>query len=466
VAGCGPERIGGIMPVMATRPVGLRGRVTAAFAIGALLLSACVTFASYELARRNLFQERERTAVRSTYFDAAVVNSGLAGSSPDVLEILRSLDTGADRYVLLYRDGRWYSRNAGASADAVTADLQRMALGGEAGVQRVHRPGGPVMVVAVPLSSSAVFYEVVSLRELERTLQVLALVMVAVAIMVAAGGAAVGWYVTRHAMRPLEAVARTAREIAGGDLAARLDPDLEPDLAQLSTTFNQMADELNRRMERDRRFAADVSHELRSPLQTLSAAASVVDRRRTGMDAKVAAALGLITLEIGRFQALVDDLLELSRGGEVHRRPVVIERLVTDVVRGHGLAAEIVEILPGTPEIWQVDHRRVERALGNLIENAIRYGGGPVAVRAGHQDKTCFLEVDDAGPGVAVTDREAIFDRFVRGPAAHARGDSDGTGLGLSIVAQHADAHDGRVSVGERPGGGARFRLELTGCVS
>jgi two-component system sensor histidine kinase MtrB len=448
--------------------MGLRTRVSAAFAIGALLLSACVTLISYELVRSTLFSERERTAVRATYFDAAVVNAGLAGRAPRVLDVLQSLDTGADRYVLLERNNEWYSPAADPDASAVVpAALQAMAKRGEAGAQRVRRSGQPALIVAVPLSSSAVFYEVVSLRELERTLQVLALVLAAVAIMVAGGGATLGWYVTRHALYPLTAVADAARTIANGDLDTRLDPHAEPDLAELSASFNDMADELNRRIERDRRFAADVSHELRSPLQTLAAAASVMDRRRAELDPRAAAAVGLITGEIARFQTLVADLLELARGDRpAHREPTDVPELVKRVCRSRGMTGDVLQVEAGTPAVWRVDRRRVEQALGNLVDNAVRYGGEVVAVRVGCVDADrCFIEVDDSGPGVAEEDRATIFDRFVRGRAANARGDTDGTGLGLSIVAQHVAAHQGAVSVGDRPGGGARFRLELSGCL-
>jgi signal transduction histidine kinase len=450
------------------RRLGLRARVSAAFAVGALLLSACVTLVSYELTRSTLFSERERTSVRSTYFDAAVVDAGLEGGNPDVLEVLRSLDPGADRYVLLERDGRWFSRSADPAATAaVSAELRTMAHSGQAGAQRVRRGGEPALVVAVPLSSSTVFYEVVSLRELDRTLQVLALVLTAVAMMVAGGGAAVGWYVTRHALHPLTAVADAARTIADGDLDARLDPDTEPDLAQLSVSFNHMADQLTRRMERDRRFAADVSHELRSPLQTLSAAVSVVDRRRDGLDPKLAIALGLITDEVTRFQALVEDLLELTRGDRpAGREPTDIPALVAQVCRSRGLTGNLLRIEADTPVVWQVDRRRVEQALGNLVDNALRYGGEVRAIRMGRAEgQRCFLEVDDRGPGITAEDREVIFDRFVRGRAANARGGTDGTGLGLSIVAQHAAAHQGSVDVSDCPGGGARFRIELAGCL-
>ncbi len=446
--------------------IGLRARVTAAFAVGALLLSACVAFVSYELVRRTLFNERERTAVRATYFDAAVVHAGLTGRNPDVVELLRSLDTGADRYALLYRDGTWYSRSAEPLASAaVPVRLREMTARGDPGAQRIRADGRPAIVVGVPLSASAVFYEVVQLRELERTLQVLAFALAAVAIMVAGGGAAVGWYVTRHALRPMGAVAAAARGIAGGDLDTRLDPQTEPDLAELSTSFNHMADQLARRIERDRRFAADVSHELRSPLQTLAAAVSVVDRRRDRLDERSATAVTLITEEVARFQSLVSDLLELARGDRpAQREPVDIELLAARVCRSIGVSDDIVGLDPGTPTVWSVDRRRVEQALCNLAENAVRYGGGPVAVRLGCDPAGgCFVEVDDTGPGIAEEDRMTIFDRFVRGPAARARGASDGTGLGLAIVAEHAKAHGGRVTVGNRPGGGARFRIDLPG---
>ncbi|MEU8659749.1 HAMP domain-containing sensor histidine kinase, partial [Actinoplanes philippinensis] len=255
-------------------------------------------------------------------------------------------------------------------------------------------------------------------------------------------------------------VAVAARGIAAGDLTTRLDTATEPDVAPLSAAFNDMADQLAVRLQRDRRFAADVSHGLRSPLQTLEAAVSVIDKRRDQLDARTATAVGLLTAEVGRFQALVNDLLELARTDQpAHREPTDLAELAERVCRTRNLAADLVETADGTPETWPADRRRIEQALGNLLDNAIRYGGGPVAVRA----RPGWLEVDDAGPGVAEQDRASIFDRFVRGPAANARGNGDGTGLGLAIVAEHAAAHGGTATVTDRPGGGARFRIEIPG---
>ncbi|WP_026185132.1 sensor histidine kinase [Salinispora pacifica] len=446
------------------RHLGLRARVTAGFAVGAALLASSMALISYDLTRRSLLDERERTAVRAAYFDAAVVRIGLNTDEPDVVEVLRSLDTGSSRRPLLHLDGSWYGRTAETAATSVPAALQRQVRAGQPGVQRVQLAGQPTLLVGVPLPDGASYYELTSLRELEETFQVLALALTAVAIMVAGAGAAFGWYATRHSLRPLTAVADAAERISAGDFTTRLAPATDPDLTRLSTSFNDMVDQLARRIERDRRFAADVSHELRSPLQTLYAAASVLTRRRGHHDERTATAAGLVADEIGRFQQLVNDLLELARTDQpAQRESVDIAALAGEVCQSRELPESLVRPDPGMPTEWRVDRRRTEQLLVNLLENAVRYGGGPVAVRLSAIGATGIIEVDDAGPGVPVADRGVIFDRFVRSRAARARGGTDGTGLGLAIVAQHATAHGGHAMVADRPGGGARFRVELPG---
>ncbi|MFS8477977.1 MAG: HAMP domain-containing sensor histidine kinase [Micromonosporaceae bacterium] len=444
----------------------LRARVIAGFTGGALLLSTSMALISYQLTRSSLLGGRERATVRAAYLDAAVVRAGLAAEQPDLLEILRSLDTGENRRVVLRRNGEWYSRTAGVPS-AVPPALQEMVEQGRAGVQLVRADGRPAVVVGVPLSSSTALYEVDSLRELDQTLRVLGLVLTLVAVVTAGAGASLGWYASRYVLRPIRSVARAAQEISAGDFSTRLDPAAEPDLAPLTSSFNHMVDQLSERMARDRRFAADVSHELRSPLQTLAAAASVLTRRKEHLDERSATAANLVVLEVARFQSLVNDLVELARSDLPASRGVVdVAELAREVCRSRGVPEDLVEVVDDVPVRWHVDRRRLKQVLGNLLDNAAKHGGGALAVRLGRAGDVCYLEVDDEGPGVSPEDKEVIFDRFVRGRSARARRDDDGAGLGLALVAQHAAAHGGRVLALDRPGGGARFRVELPGALS
>jgi signal transduction histidine kinase len=445
------------------RRAGLRTRVIAGFAAGALALSASMALVSYQVARSSLLSNRERSTVRAATFDARVITAGLNTDHPDIVAVLRSLDTGGNRRALLHRDGSWYARGADPGAiTAVPPGLQRLVEAGGQGIQRVRVDGVPAVVVGVSLSPTTALYEVDYLRELDQTLRVLGWVLTLVAAVVGAAGAGLGWYATRYVLRPLRSVADAAQGITAGDLTARLDPATDPDLQRLTTSFNEMVDQLSRRIERDRRFAADVSHELRSPLQTLAASASVLHRRRDQLDPRTATAAGLVVEEIERFQSLVDDLLELSRGDQpVKRAPADMAELAYRVVELRGLPTGIIHCGPPDRLLWTVDRRRIEQILVNLLDNAVTHGGGPTVLRIDAERGAGVIEVDDEGPGVNPADRTVIFDRFVRGRSAGARGGDNGTGLGLSLVAQHVGVHGGRVTVLDRPGGGARFRVEL-----
>nr|WP_296076491.1 HAMP domain-containing sensor histidine kinase [uncultured Actinoplanes sp.] len=446
------------------RRPGLRIRVTAGFAAGALCLATVMAALSYQITRHSLLGEREDTAVRAAYYDAAIVRTGIRTAQPDIAEILSSIDTGENRRAVLHNNGTWYARTADPGVtDAVPVALQQRADQGHTAVQRIRLDGEPTLVVAVPISPATTYYEIDSLRELDRTLQLVALILTLVAIGTALVGAGLGWYAGRYALRPVARVTQAARDIAAGQVQARLDPATEPDLAQLTLSFNDMVDQLAARLEKDRRFAADVSHELRSPLQTLAAAASVLTRGRERLDFRTATAAGLVADEVERFQALVEDLLSLSRGEQPAERSAVdVRELAGQVCRARELPEDLIAVIG--PREWLIDRRRVEQLLVNLLDNADAYGGGPIAVRFRLDGDEGVIEVDDDGPGVSPDDRLVIFDRFVRGRAAHARANSHGTGLGLALVAQHAAAHGGSATVLDRPGGGARFHVRLQGC--
>jgi two-component system, OmpR family, sensor histidine kinase MtrB len=447
------------------RRPGLRARVTAVLAGGALVLSAAIATLSYEFIRGSLLAERERTATRTTYFDATSVRADLASEDADIVEVLRALNTGPFRRPLVVIDGKQYSTSAAiGSASELPPALQGLVEGGEAGAQRVRTQAGAALIIGIPLSETTQYYEIHSLAELEQTLSVIGLVLVLVAAGTTVAGAGLGWYTTRRVLRPLASVAEAARGIAGGDLTARLDAAAEPELERLTRSFNHMVDQLAHRIERDRRFAADVSHELRSPLQTLSAAATVLSNRRDRMDERTAVAAQLVSEEVLRFQQLVTDLLEIAKG---HQPPdwsyVDVAAMARQLCQDRGLNPAIVSVDDGVDRTWRVDRRRFEQVIGNLLDNAREHGGGAVAVHLGRAGLTRFIEVDDEGPGVLPEDRTSIFDPFVRGRAAKSRGGGDGAGLGLAIVAQHAETHGGHAKVLDRPGGGARFRVEISG---
>jgi signal transduction histidine kinase len=179
-------------------------------------------------------------------------------------------------------------------------------------------------------------------------------------------------------------------------------------------------------------------------------------------------ALDLLAADLHRFQRLVEDLLEISRfdagAVELSLEDVRVSELVRHAV-SHRAGSEVpVEVEgPARSAVVRADKRRLERVLVNLVDNAENHGRGVVGVGVGFDDGAVRIAVDDAGPGIAVLDRERVFERFARGSAAGRRstGGGQGVGLGLALVAEHVRVHGGSVWVEDRPGGGARFVVEL-----
>jgi signal transduction histidine kinase len=254
----------------------------------------------------------------------------------------------------------------------------------------------------------------------------------------------------------------------------RLEPTDDPDLRLLAHAFNDMASALQMRVERDARFASDVSHELRSPLMTLAASVEVMQARRDDMPERAQSALDLLVADVTRFQGLVEDLLEISRFDAGAIRLNLEDLLVAEFVR----QAVAVSSVPGTriavtdraeAVIIRGDRRRLARVVANLIDNARLHGGGDATITVTEPDGEgeplghIWIIVEDHGSGVPAEERELIFERFARGAVAGRRSSSDGAGLGLALLDEHVRMHGGRVWVEDRLDGepGARFVLEL-----
>jgi len=242
----------------------------------------------------------------------------------------------------------------------------------------------------------------------------------------------------------------------------------DEEVQQLTESFNLMVSQLVERLERDARFASDVSHELRSPLTTLATTASVLNQHREELSSAGQESLSLLLADLAIFQSLVEDLLEMARS-DAGAVPLAIETVksielvrqsVRSASRRHGLDEPPVEVRPdiGDPLV-RVDRRRFERVITNLIDNAHRYANGAVAVRLTIEDGQLAVNVDDNGAGVPHEEREHVFERFFRGRAAHDRGIARGTGLGLALSRDHVLAIGGTLRVMESPEGGARFQI-------
>jgi signal transduction histidine kinase len=279
-------------------------------------------------------------------------------------------------------------------------------------------------------------------------------------------GAILGGWASGKATRPLNLVAATAAQIAGGDLDTRLPNTIDPDLAIIVGSFNTMVDSLQQRVERDARFAADVGHELRSPLTTLVASVELLGRHRHELPPRAIQAIDLVAGDLTRLQHLLDNLLHLARADAGLDLTDATPLPLHDLLR-HTLAraGHRTELLHGERDgEVRGDKFLLERAFANLIDNADRHGGGLCAVTVQPDGGNLIVLVDDDGPGVHPEDRERIFDRFATSRSA--RRSSSGTGLGLALAAQTLTAHDGALWCTDCPGRGARFVASLPAVAS
>jgi len=329
------------------------------------------------------------------------------------------------------------------------------------------------IVVVLPIrggvldGSFAVFAQ--TLRSADDAVRRLILLL-ALATPVALGLALLGGSrIARLALGPVDEMTRTAAAIDAAHAGERLpDPGRDDELGRLARTLNAMLDRLERALGRERRFAADASHELRTPLGVMSAELDVA-LRRPGDAAPSREVLDSVREEVGRMSRMVENLLVLSRadsvaGVELARSDTDLLDLAVGVVaRLQPVAAERgIEVrLEGAPVHRAVDPELLAHALSNLVENALKYGEGPVTVRV-LDGEAPRIEVADHGPGIAEEDLAHVFDRFYRVDRARGR-ETGGAGLGLAITRAVVEAHGGEVSVASRVGEGSTFTIALGG---
>ncbi|HCX84550.1 MAG TPA: two-component sensor histidine kinase [Micrococcales bacterium] len=289
--------------------------------------------------------------------------------------------------------------------------------------------------------------------------------------------AAMALYLTRQVLGPVQQAARTAERLAAGHLDERMTEHGRDELALLGRSFNEMAESLQDQIERlaglsrvQQQFVSDVSHELRTPLTTIRMASELLYDARGDFDATTRRSAELLHAQVDRFEALLADLLEISRF-DAGAAVLDVEHLDvrTVVRRAVDLAAPLAERMgtsfvleePGQACRADLDPRRVERVLRNLLANAIEHAEGrPIEVVVAADDRAVAVSVVDHGVGMTARQTEQVFDRFWRGDPSRAR-TIGGTGLGLAISLEDARLHGGRLEAWGRPGVGASFRLTL-----
>jgi two-component system, OmpR family, sensor kinase len=355
------------------------------------------------------------------------------------------------------------------SATNVGRDSVRYFTVGAVGGGRSYRvrasvePGAPAMLVLA-----------LSLKDVEGTLHRLIAIELLVTALVLAGMAALGLWVVRLGLRPLDAIGQTAAAIAAGDLSRRVErAEPRTEVGRLGLALNAMLSQIESAFrareasERKlRRFVADASHELRTPLAAVRAYAELFTRGAAQRPADLERSMKGISRESERMSLLVEDLLLLARLDEGRR----LER---DLVRVDDVVAEAVEtaqtVEPERPIALETesavvvgDHARLRQVVDNLLANVRAHtpGGTPVDVSVRCEGDRALISVADAGPGLSEEDLTHVFERFYRADPSRARA-SGGVGLGLSIVAAVAEAHGGTVDAASEPGKGATFTIAL-----
>ncbi|MFD1507361.1 MtrAB system histidine kinase MtrB [Georgenia yuyongxinii] len=340
---------------------------------------------------------------------------------------------------------------------------------------------GPGIVVGSPVTLPAAgayeLYMVYTLDPEEQTIFLVLRILSVGAVALVALLAALTWVITRWVLRPVTDAAHTAERIADGMLDERMDVRGRDELALLGESFNEMAGSLQRQIEQmeelsrlQQRFVSDVSHELRTPLTTIRMASEVIHDNKDSFDPVVRRSAELMQTQLDRFESMLADLLEISRFDagaavlDVEDRDVrdIVARVVEmSAILAERKGSEVRVTAPEEPCTADIDPRRIERVVRNLVNNAIEHGEGrPIDITVGRTPTAVGVRVLDHGVGMSDEEATHVFDRFWRADPARAR-TTGGTGLGLSISREDTRLHGGTLEAAGRPGIGSSFVLTL-----
>lgn len=339
----------------------------------------------------------------------------------------------------------------------------------------------PGIVVGAVVGSSGVtrypVYFIFPMSQERSTLRVVQQALISTGLAVALGMIIIAYWVSRAVITPVRSARQAAERLASGQLADRMPVRGTDDLARLAVSMNYMASELQHRIRQleelsrlQQRFVADVSHELRTPLTTVRLAADVLYDAHDGFPPLENRSAVLMRRELDRFEALLADLLEISRFDAGAAELTLDEQDLCELVRtevdalrplAETRGVDLVLMVPETSCDADIDQRRIGRVLRNLLTNAIEHGEGrPVEIEVAVNQAAVAVTVRDHGVGFDANDSHNVFERFWRADRARARS-LGGTGLGLAIAMEDVRLHGGNLTAWGRPMRGAQFRVTI-----
>lgn len=331
--------------------------------------------------------------------------------------------------------------------------------------------------VVLPPGNYYALYFIYDLSDVQATIDYLMNVFLVAGVGLLVMNIGIALWVTRSVGKPIQQAAQTAEWLSSGDLSVRMDVKRTDEVGSLSGSFNKMADNIQDQITQladlsqiQQRFVSDVSHELRTPLTTVRMASEVLYESRNELDPVLRRSTELMHHQVERFQALLADLLEISRfdagAAEVSLEKTDLLHLVADVaLTAQPLADEtdtqLSIVAKGDSFTAEVDSRRIERILRNLVNNAIEHGESrPVDVILEGDDTSVAIVVRDHGMGMIEAHLEHVFDRFWRADPARTRS-TGGSGLGLAIAVEDTRLHNGTIDAWGKATQGSAFRVTL-----
>ncbi|RJQ83377.1 sensor histidine kinase [Pseudonocardiaceae bacterium YIM PH 21723] len=472
------------MPDWLRGMLGLRGRLIAAFLLIAVGGTATIALVNYSRTKDTLLQQAQNNAVRTVRQQLNQVAGTIAypPNEDTLLTIQEAVLSGAPntQVMVVYKD---LKVDSGGVNEQVTGDMrQAVGGGGFAYFQRVGTSTVPRLVIGMPLQSDdyqSTGIEVYTLHSLRvgdqrsenvaGTIEGVASTSLQTALITTLIAALLALLAAQGVLRPVRAMRQVANELADGDLSARMQVRGSDELADLSRTVNEMAETLEynvehlRRMEAGaRRFAADVSHELRTPLAAMVAVTEILETDDPRLPPETQASAQLVARETKNMARLVEDLMEISRFDAGSAALRLEECDVAQAIKGalgvRGWQQQVVGSLPAGV-IAQIDRRRLDVIVANLVGNALKHGGSPVHLDLRVVGRYLEFAVTDNGPGMSEEVLPHVFDRFYKADTARTR--SVGSGLGLAIALENAMLHGGRITANNVQPNGARFVLYL-----